>query len=294
MVARSLAVPDSFEKYGFYRGDAAIEARTVRTPRLQGKTVCADCHDELTPLHEKDVHRTVQCEDCHGPADRHVREQKDKTQDFDPAASIVRPKENDICLICHRALNARPGSFPQVEWREHFKAGGVKPDKIETTKCINCHNPHEPLFLTKPLPEARLHPLIHRCRDCHVGLAKDAKMPPQHPATFSCQYCHDDLDADFQKRKHADVTCTTCHLFQRDSDFAGRIIRNTDPRFCLLCHGKTDFRDANGKVKLVKWPQHLTDHDKKLTDKKTPCVNCHADEIHGDTKKFKAAAKEKK
>ena len=53
--------------------------------------------------------------------------------------------------------------------------------------------------------------------------------------------CHGDVVEDFASRTHAEVRCTTCHIFFRETQDAGRILRDADPRFCLLCHRAADF-----------------------------------------------------
>lgn len=286
LVARGFGVPATFGQFGYYRGGAPAEARQVRPPRFVGKEACRECHDFQAGLHDKDVHRTVQCEDCHGPGDVHAKADE-KT------GNIVLPKNKDNCLVCHRQLLARPGPFAQIRWRDHFDFVGVREDKVAQTECVECHDPHEPLFLQKPLKEARLHPLIHRCRDCHLGRTDEKKKrPEEHPAIFECSYCHKAIAKDFDTNVHSDVKCTTCHLFLRESDFAGRIVLNRDPRFCLLCHARREFRDgkdAKGnpipdeRPHLIEWPAHLkaVEAGPEYTSE-TPCVKCHAAQLHGD------------
>lgn len=275
LVARGVAVPDTFGTEGNYRADARLEAMSARPPRLQGKKTCVRCHEYQYELHEKDVHRTVECEVCHGPADVHVAKGKE--------GPIERRPTKDWCLTCHRQLTARPGAFPQVDWQEHYKFVGAQDEKVE---CIGCHDPHEPLFLQRPVRESRLHPLVHRCRDCHLGrMDEKVERPANHPAIFECSYCHQKIAEDFDTTPHYAEPCTTCHLFLRESDFAGRIMRNDDPRFCLLCHGEMEFRPTQqkkeeGVAPIIKWPDHMTAKDAAMKDDETPCTKCHAVQVH--------------
>jgi hypothetical protein len=171
----------------------------------------------------------------------------------------------------------RPATFPQIDRRQHFRLVGAKDD----TACGNCHDAHQPIFLPRALAEARLHPLVHRCRDCHLGRTDETLVrPAAHPAIFECGYCHAKLAADFPERRHAAVACATCHLFVRDSDFAGRIVRNTNPRFCLLCHGAADFRRDDAAATIT-WDEHRKTYDDTL-DENAPCTTCHADTVHGE------------
>ncbi len=281
LAARSYAVPASFGQFGHYRGTAPKDAQKVRAPQHQGRKSCVKCHELQAEDHAKDAHHTVECENCHGPAPEHVLVDATKK-------NIEKRVTKEWCLVCHRKLNARPGAFPQVSWRDHYKFVGVKDESIE---CIKCHDPHRPLFLEKPITEARLHPLVHRCRDCHIGEMDEKKaLPKEHPATFECSYCHEKLTKHAAESSHPDVRCTTCHLFIKDSDYAGRIVRNTDPRFCLLCHAKTDFRSS--KAKGIDWPGHLEQVKADTKDEETPCTKCHG--LHDtDPAKKTAAGKEK-
>jgi hypothetical protein len=85
--------------------------------------------------------------------------------------------------------------------------------------------------------------------------------------------------ADFADRSHSDVRCTTCHLFFRESPFAGRIIRDADPRFCLLCHRNADFRSDDAPPG-IDWPEHRQEMAERPEDANKRCIDCHRDAIH--------------
>ncbi len=264
---REFMVPDSWGQYGQYRG-SAVEEAMAREPRHMGEANCVGCHKEEVRLHDKDVHATVECEVCHGPAGDHVK---------DPTASVQIPSGKEPCLGCHQALAARPGSFPQIDWRKHYEFVGVKDDNLDCTKC---HSGHEPLYLDRDLRNARLHPLVHRCGDCHVGRTDDSlERPEGHPEIFECSYCHRELVEDFEDREHAEVGCTTCHLFIKQTSFSGRIIRDADPRFCLLCHREAEFR-SDSAPPGIPWPEHLEDVMEEEEDRNKRCIDCHRDRIH--------------
>ena len=273
LVLRASLVPAGFGERGHYRSDAPLHIRAAEV-RHGGEESCAACMDEkhqrAVRLHDKDAHAPVPCESCHGPGLAHAA---------DPEKNPVRlPRGRGDCLSCHQLLAARPGWFPQVDWREHYRFVGVKDESVE---CIACHDPHEPLFMDRDLRGARLHPLIQRCRDCHMGRVDERlPRPDDHPAIFECSYCHSAVVADFSKRSHRQVRCTTCHIFFRASDFAGRILRDADPRFCLLCHREADFRSSSA-APGISWPEgHLDDIDADEEDRKKRCIDCHRQRIH--------------
>ncbi len=260
--ARQIFVPPTYGQYGHYRGAAPAEAR-VRKPRHLGQQQCKECHDDIGKLHDKDAHGRVACETCHGPGHKHKADQNNK---------LTEPRSQEGCLVCHRRLLARPPAFPQIRVADHYRLVGVKNMKLA---CVKCHSPHEPLYMDRDLRKARLHPLVHRCRDCHPGRTnRGLQRPKTHPAIFECSYCHKKRVADFASRKHKKLRCSTCHIFVKETPFAGRIVRDTDRRFCLLCHRKASFRSASAAPGI--------DPKTHMDAPKTACIECHSDAIHGD------------
>lgn len=267
LTIRTFLVPKTFGDYGYYRG-AAVEEEKARLPRHAGRDACAKCHDDIAATHAKDAHASIECESCHGPGWEHI---------VNSDVEVPRPNSKGECLTCHRLLDARPGSFPQVDWQKHYQFVGVKDPGVA---CVRCHSAHEPLYMDHDLRTARLHPLVHGCGECHTGRTDTSlKKPPTHPTIFQCEYCHADLAKSFAKGAHTKVGCKTCHLFIRETSFSGRIVRNADPRFCLLCHRKTDFKSPSGPPTIA-WPSHIKDVSSDTPDPKRTCVSCHQEQIH--------------
>ena len=267
LTARHFLVPKTFGEYGHYRA-AAMDEEKALIPVHAGRAACAECHKDVAALHTKDAHASVECETCHGAGGKHV---KNSDEPMLPANT-----RND-CLVCHRYLDARPGAFPQVIWKQHFQFVGVKDVSIA---CVRCHSGHEPLFADRDLRFARLHPLIQNCGDCHVGRTdKTLKRPDTHPRIFECSYCHSGVAKSFKQGAHAKLECATCHFFIKENAFSGRIVRNADPRFCLLCHRKADFKSDTRPPKIV-WPAHIEEVSNDPVDPKRTCVSCHQEQIH--------------
>jgi hypothetical protein len=271
---RACLVPDSWGQYASYRGNALKEAMFASEPLHVGERMCVRCHQPNVTKHDKDVHNKVECESCHGPGARHLPLVVDRQLEAKEERPFV-PKTKDPCLWCHRRLNARPSRFPQIDPEEHYAFLGVtEPD----TPCMRCHDPHEPLYLSSPVQQARLHPGIQLCRDCHTeDKSPTERRPENHPVVFECRYCHGEIADDFANRPHAGLDCRRCHVYFPESENAGRIIKNEDPRFCLLCHRATPFR-KQGSIPLVDWPAHAD--AQQPSGNASQCVECHRAAIH--------------
>ncbi len=276
--------PATFGEIGNYRAESLSEIM-VREPVHQGKSSCEECHADIYELHEKDIHYGVQCEDCHGPARNHVLHHSGEDATI-PAEMAVLSKEYTLegCLFCHRKLVARPPSFPQIDPLEHFAFLKVKDP---TTRCTECHSPHEPIYLLKRVEEARIHPIIHQCKECHNSKPEgDSKDVKGHPVIFTCRDCHPAIVEDFMKHEHAFMECTSCHLFHYENENAGRIFKNGNGKFCLLCHEKKPFKDE-ATLPQIDSANHLAEMAKDagtdfttLMEDPRACIDCHFDFIH--------------
>ena len=285
LVVRWLVLPASFGELGHYRSGNLSENLNLEQI-FQGKEVCGQdqCHD-IYSTHEKDVHFAVQCEICHGPGDIHVKYHKGEIELISKELAVM-PKEYALegCLFCHRKLSSRPRDFAQIDPEEHYEFLHITDKQI---RCIECHDPHEPLFLMNSVSEARIHPAIYECDDCHdEPPEKDYKEVEDHPIIFACQDCHQAIANDFKKRAHAFLRCTGCHLYHRENDASGRIYKNGNKRFCLLCHEKKPFKDLD-KLPQIELSEHLEKMPDimrvevgEIRDKDTACLTCHFNFIH--------------
>lgn len=270
VVVRFLLIPEGFGSFGFYRDNAPKE-EAEREPVYQGKKVCGKCHNTQLLQHDKDVHFRVECEDCHGAGLEHSKAREGGEQPN--VGYIFRELIQANCLACHRPLIARPKLFPTVSVKDHYEMVGVADMGIP---CQGCHDPHQPLFLQQPSYEARIHPLIHPCTDCHDDTYNETQpLPPGHIVTFKCADCHADLAKDAKTKSHKSFDCRICHQFHRDSEFSGRIYKNGDPRFCLMCHQNRPFK-MRDKIPLINsLAEHLEEVASDETDKQKRCADCH-------------------
>jgi hypothetical protein len=280
IIAGIILSPESFGKYGHYRWNANNENASLKMVN-QNVNTCKKCHESIYQLHEKDAHYNVPCVDCHGAGNLHVEFHKSGDSTNISAKQLaVMPKEFDFegCLYCHRKLKARPADFPQVNQEEHYKFLHITDSK---TKCIECHNPHEPIFLLTDLKQSRIHPIINRCTECHAkNPEKSFKEVNDHPAIFECKDCHKEVVNDFnQKPHHKYIDCRTCHLYHKENETTGRIYKNGNAKFCLLCHEKKPFKDEKYPPK-IDWPSHIGNLSIIQKSDEKICLSCHSEQIH--------------
>lgn len=133
-VVRAFLIPHSFGRLGHFRGDNLMEQADL--PIVQGSpTSCAECHEDEAKIILSGKHTTVPCQDCHGPLTQHVTE-----EGMQPMPIY---KSQTLCARCHQKLEARPKTFPQIDFHEHLvsKNQSLEDEQI----CFHCHQPHNPI-----------------------------------------------------------------------------------------------------------------------------------------------------
>lgn len=170
IVARNYFVPDSFYRYGHYRGDSVAELASD-APKYRGPAYCQECHAERHKEWSAGIHngiaeqKVVKCEVCHGPADDHPANGK-----------LPIPKDSQkLCTLCHEATAGRPAGQRQIVVATH--AGGQQ--------CIVCHNPHSPKIgfaapPQTPIGDAKAGAAIATaCGACHgaTGVSENPQWP---------------------------------------------------------------------------------------------------------------------
>lgn len=99
-----------------------------RKIKYQGAAYCKDCHAENYGRLAASAHKSINCENCHGPAIDHPSE---------PAKlEINRGKE--WCLRCHFKL-----AYP-TSGRERIRGFADPEAHAQGMDCVACHNPHSP------------------------------------------------------------------------------------------------------------------------------------------------------
>ena len=94
------------------------------------------------------------------------------------------------------------------------------------------------------------------------------------------------------------MRCTACHLFHRENETSGRIFKNSNKLFCLLCHEKKPFKNSD-ELPQIEFSEHIATmpevmrvNPDEIKDKPTMCLRCHLDFIH-DSKLIKVLQEQK-
>ncbi len=107
-------------------------------PKLEGAEmvnddeICMQCHEAYVKAFHENVHRVLHCEDCHGPASRHVEARgKEPGLIFSFKKGVDPIARAEACLKCHEQNQCSPGS----QWRtsKHAQCG---------VTCVDCHRGH--------------------------------------------------------------------------------------------------------------------------------------------------------
>jgi hypothetical protein len=119
-------VPDKapLTAYGFYKGHDNSDEWSAQPLQYADPNTCGTCHEKNYNLWKANSHKTVSCENCHGPGQTHE----------ETISPMAINDTREACGVCHAKLDARPSTFPQIDLAQH---GG-------TASCTTCHNPHSP------------------------------------------------------------------------------------------------------------------------------------------------------
>ncbi len=232
--------------------------------------LCMVCHQTYVETFQHNVHRGQKCEECHGPASRHV-----SSRGQDPTAifsfkTLKSAERAELCLKCHEQNACTPGK----SWRS-------SPHAHHGVSCTDCHTSHYNVPAgTKPtqLADDTVSPR-------HQLASFLQEQPPPDQATLRaksghlgaitpnvCYRCHANL-APQQKIASAHqvcgaagMDCTTCH------DAHGKVRDETRTDLCLQCH--------DSKSPTMAW--HSSTHARY----QVACADCHNPHPAANIQKF--------
>ncbi len=166
----------------------------------------------------------IGCENCHGPGERHVREQGKRADSIvNPAKLPARLAEN-ICMNCHQAGDARilqPGrtyqDFRPGEWLNGTIAIFRLPLKLGQTdqKDLLEHNAAMQLSRCFRASQGKL-----SCLTCHDPHVQPSASEAVAYYRAKCLTCHTNRDCKLSLRARMEGTpandCIGCHMPKRD------------------------------------------------------------------------------
>lgn len=233
--------------------------------------LCITCHETYVKTFAHNVHRGQKCEDCHGPASRHVITRGKEPglvlnfKKLDPAARA------EICLKCHQENQCKPGA----RWRTSVHAhNGVS--------CTDCHTSH---YNVPPgTPATTLAGSPNQRRNRRVSFRQEEQPPVDQAAIRAasnhmgamapqvCYRCHsgmrqfERIAGPHQILGVNGFNCTTCH------DPHGKVLRESREKLCLQCHKK--------HAPTMAWQSSIHGMDG------VNCTDCHNPHPHTQPKTF--------
>jgi len=130
---RWLLIPQSFGRYGHYRGDNVGEQMDLPLVHMES-FFCKDCHEVQYGDWQDNGHSLVNCEVCHGHWEIHNGRVK----------TMTAVKNDDTCMICHQKITGRPEDFSQIVSLALHMEDKEKPEESDLN-CLSCHDAHVPL-----------------------------------------------------------------------------------------------------------------------------------------------------
>ncbi|GAB4255493.1 MAG: DmsE family decaheme c-type cytochrome [Acidobacteriota bacterium] len=243
-----------------------------------GKDTCLSCH-EVSAGFASSPHAVAECEDCHGPGQKHVDEGGDP--EFIRSASAAGWTE--ACQSCH----ARQGTdVAEFSWGPHGS---------RDIGCRDCHRIH---------PEEGNFGLLARrselelCSECHRGEAAQFRLPFHHPVRegmMECSDCHSPHAPEQSQRRLEPVSgrgCVSCHSDKKGPfAFPHSVVEAGECTTCHVPHGGINPRllvrtqvhqlclECHSPAVGVAFRQPPSFHDLR-SPRYRNCTTCHR-EIHG-------------
>jgi len=139
LLVRTLLVPGDFGiyergyMYGWHRRGNEAEWKAVRV-KYKTAALCWGCHKDKYDALKNSAHRSISCENCHGPNYDHPR---------DPLGLTI-DRARSLCIRCHAFLPYKTSDRTGIR--------GINPEThYPQAECVLCHIPHNP----KPMNQKR-------------------------------------------------------------------------------------------------------------------------------------------
>jgi predicted CXXCH cytochrome family protein len=235
LAARTFLVPGDFGiqqrgyMYGWHR-QSNVEEWKALPAKFQGGESCRACHSGEAQKLSSAPHKTIQCENCHGPALDHPSK----------PLKLLLDRSRALCLRCHAEL-----AYPNSQ-RSEIK--GIDPDRHHAgMECAVCHDPHaaaKPRAETKapstvkpkggkPRLEMKAAPVAKPLGEANVAPAAKFR------GSEYCQTCHSGQAEKLSSALHKPVQCESCHGPALDHPSQPpKLPRDRNRALCLKCHAQ--------------------------------------------------------
>jgi hypothetical protein len=150
LVLRQVLRPKNFGISGHFR-EYAIQENSMKELHYTVSDSCYKCHGEIRADKAKGFHSKLKCEVCHGPGLKHALYAGIfKNGELPDSLKLYKPTERKECAVCHQINAARikilfdtinNSMVHQINVMEH---NPPDPATKELSRCIECHNPHQP------------------------------------------------------------------------------------------------------------------------------------------------------
>jgi cytochrome b subunit of formate dehydrogenase len=224
--------------------------------------------EEITQELLESSHASLDCSDCHSPAEKHPN----------AADGNDNPLGKADCGHCHeKELRA---------YSRSVHAQAVRQGRTGAANCSSCHGSHHVLPATDPRSQVFKRNLPETCGTCHSNAQVAKKLGIKLPRAGGMYLDSLHGRALIQNGLLSAPACTDCHSathdIRRASDPLSTVYRSNIPKTCGHCHIGPQDEYAMGI------------HGKRLAagDERAPvCSDCHtAHEIVGPTSGFKLAS----
>ncbi len=199
--------------------------------------LCMTCHQTYVTTFQHNVHREQKCEDCHGPASRHLSTRGKEPGLILSFKNLQPPQRSEICLKCHETTQCEPNAHWRTTTHAH---NGVA--------CTDCHSPHYNVPLGTPAnavasgnenqQEAKQVSFVEQEKSQPIDQAS-IRAASRHLGAITpqiCYRCHSSMQQ-YEQVAHPHqmlgpngFNCNTCH------DPHGNIRQETRSELCLQCH----------------------------------------------------------
>lgn len=262
--------------------------------------LCMACHESYVKSFQHNVHRGQKCEQCHGPASRHLKSRGREPGSILSFKKLTAPEKSELCLKCH----AKDACSPGAQWR-------TSPHAHKGVACTDCHTSHynvppgtpaTKLADDGPPVRHQLVAFLQESPPAELAVLREQSRKLGAISPHICYRCHGNM-AQQQHVAHshqicgaAAMNCTTCH------DAHGKLRPESRTDLCLQCHGRSaptmawpsctharygvacaDCHNPHPKLKVQ--PFLNVQHTNIRHTKRTPmgvddphvCYKCHAD-----------------